>query len=69
MTDQTALPAGTVAREREPATGKDVALALELADLGASRALVAAVGGDEALRQLDAISDRSDHADLLANSR
>jgi hypothetical protein len=59
--DHLKLPAGTSVLDREPATGNDVQLALELAALGASSVLVRAVGGQAALSQLEHPSSASNN--------
>jgi hypothetical protein len=59
--DHLKLPAGTSVLDREPATGNDVQLALELAALGASSVLVGAVGGRAALSQLEHPSSASNN--------
>jgi len=60
--DHLELPAGTSVLRRQPATGNDVQLALELAALGASSVLVGAVGGQAALSQLGHSSSPNNNA-------
>jgi hypothetical protein len=56
MTDANELPEGTVILTSAQPTGAvDVELAVDLARRGASPLVVRAVGGDEAVRQAEAV--------------
>ncbi len=61
MTENNELPEGTVVlKHAQPNGERDVALAIDLARLGASPMAIRALGGEEAVRQAEALAGNGD---------